>query len=98
MQLLIASSGDRAVKGAVYDGRDMDEVFEDMLAEHTPAEMQLLKQRCATKGDVLDAEQLIAAKAKNMLRHYVETVLPNGFKAQLAAHSRAGPRCATGRR
>src|SRR5450756_1409892 len=78
----------RTVKGAVYDGRDMDEVFEDMLAEHTPAEMELLKHRYATKGDVLDAEQLIAAKAKNMLRHYVETVLPNGFKAQLAAHSR----------
>ena len=23
-----------------------------------------------------------------MLRHYVETVLPNGFKAQVVAHSR----------
>jgi type I restriction enzyme, R subunit len=78
----------RTVKGAVNDGRDMDEVFEDMLVEHTPTEIELLKRRYATKGDVLDAEQLIAAKAKNMLRHYVETVLPNGFKAQLAAHSR----------
>ena len=66
----------------------MDEVFEDMLAERTTTEMELLKRRYATKGDVLDAEQLIAAKAKNMLRHYVETILPNGFKAQLAAHSR----------
>ena len=26
----------RTVKGAVRDGRDMDEVFEDMLADHTP--------------------------------------------------------------
>lgn len=39
-------------------------------------------------ADVMEAEELIAAKAKSMLRHYVETVLPNGFKAQLAAHSR----------
>jgi type I restriction enzyme, R subunit len=78
----------RTVEGAVRNGRDLDEVFEDMLADHTPAEMQLIKRRYATKGDVLDAEELIRAKAKNMLRHYVETVLPNGFKAQLAAHSR----------
>src|SRR6202012_5552268 len=64
------------------------EVFEDMLADHPPAEMELIKRRYAAKDDVLDAEELIGAKAKNMLRHYVETVLPNGFKAQLAAHSR----------
>jgi type I restriction enzyme R subunit len=78
----------RTVDGAVRDGRDLDEVFEDMLADHTPAEMELIKRRYATKDDVLDAEELIMAKAKNMLRHYAETVLPNGFKAQLAAHSR----------
>jgi len=78
----------RTVKGAVRDGRDMDEVFEDMLADHTPEEMEQIKRRYATKGDVMEAEELIAAKARNMLRHYVETVLPNGFKAQVAAHSR----------
>lgn len=78
----------RTVKGAVRDGRDMDEVFEDMVAEHTPAEMEEIKRRYATIGDVMEAEELIAAKARDMIRHYVETVLPNGFKAQLAAHSR----------
>ena len=78
----------RTVKGAVRDGRDMDEVFEDMLADHTPEEMEQIKRRYATKGDVMEAEELIAAKAKNMLRHYVETVLASGFKAQVAAHSR----------
>ena len=51
-------------------------------------EMEEIKSRYATKGDVMEAEELIAAKAKNMLRHYVETVLPNGFKAQVVAHSR----------
>jgi type I restriction enzyme R subunit len=78
----------RTVKGAVRDGRDMDEVFEDMLADHTQEEMEQIKRRYATEGDVMEAEELISAKAKNMLRHYVETVLPNGFKAQVAAHSR----------
>jgi type I restriction enzyme R subunit len=78
----------RTAKGAVRDGRDMDEVFEDMLADHTQEEMEQIKRRYATRGDVMEAEELIRAKAKNMLRHYVETVLPNGFKAQVAAHSR----------
>src|SRR5260370_28042031 len=36
----------------------------------------------------MEAEKLIAAKAQNILRHYVGTVLPNGFRAQLVAHSR----------
>ena len=78
----------RTVKGAVRDGRDLDEVFEDMFADHTPEELEEIKRRYATKGDVMEAEKLIAAKARNILRHYVGTVLPNGFKAQLVAHSR----------
>ncbi len=78
----------RTVKGAVRDGRDLDEVFEDMFAEHTPEELEEIQRRYATQGDVLEAEKLIASKARNILRHYVETVLPGGFKAQLVAHSR----------
>jgi type I restriction enzyme, R subunit len=76
------------VKGAVRDGRDLDEVFEDMFAEQTDEERETLQRRYATRGDVLDADELIAAKARHMLRHYVSTVLPGGFKAQLVAHSR----------
>ena len=36
----------------------------------------------------MEAERLIATKARNMLRHYVENILPNGFKAQVVAVSR----------
>ena len=34
------------------------------------------------------APKLIAAKARSMLRHYTDTVLPNRFKAQVVATSR----------
>jgi type I restriction enzyme, R subunit len=78
----------RTVKGAVRDGRDLDEVFEDMFADHTPEELDEIQRRYATKGDVMEAEKLIATKARDIMRHYVGTVLPNGFKAQLVAHSR----------
>lgn len=78
----------RKVKGAVRDGDDMDEVFEDLLDDLTPKQIEKIKRRYATKAEIMEATEVIAAKAKNMLRHYIETVLPNGYKAQVAAHSR----------
>ncbi|MFE2968606.1 type I restriction endonuclease subunit R [Streptomyces sp. NPDC059340] len=76
------------VKGAVKDGRDLDEVFEDLFAEQSDEDRETLQRRYATKGDVLESEELITAKARHLLRHYVTTVLPGGFKAQLVANSR----------
>ncbi len=78
----------RTAEGAVADGRDMDDLFEDMFRDHTPEELERIKKRYATKGDVVEAEGLIAAKARDILRHYVENILPNGFKAQVVAVSR----------
>ncbi|MGW3980144.1 type I restriction endonuclease subunit R [Streptomyces mirabilis] len=78
----------RTAKGAVAGGSDLDELFEDMFAEHTDEEIEKLKARYATTGAVLEAPKLIAAKAQSMLWHYVSTVLPGGFKAQLSATSR----------
>ena len=82
----------RTAKGAVQGASDLDELFEDMFAEHTDEEIEKLKQRYATSGAVLEAPSLIEAKARSMLLHYVSTVMPGGFKAQLAA---AEPPCAT---
>ena len=78
----------RTAKGAVAGGSDLDTLFEDMFAERTPEETEKLKARYATTGAVLEAPQLIAAKAKSMLWHYISTVLPNGFKAQVSTTSR----------
>ncbi|MDP9357836.1 MAG: type I restriction endonuclease subunit R [Chloroflexota bacterium] len=74
--------------GDVADGRSLDELFEDMFRERTPEELEAIKRKYATTGNVLEAEQLIAAKAADMLRHYVADVLPNGFKAQVVAATR----------
>jgi type I restriction enzyme, R subunit len=78
----------RTSEGAVKDGRSLDQLFEDMLAERTPEELEAIKRKYATKGNVMEAPALIAAKASNMLRHYVQNILPNGFKAQVVAVSR----------
>jgi len=78
----------RTAKAAVRDAADLDELFEDMFAQHTPEELEAIKKRWATRGNVMEAPRLIAAKARSMLRHYVDTVLPNRFKAQVVATSR----------
>jgi type I restriction enzyme, R subunit len=76
----------RTTRGGVTDADDIDEFID--LYGLTSEQTEQLKQRYATKRHVAEAEQLIAAKAKNMLRHYVGAVLPNGFKAQVVATSR----------
>lgn len=78
----------RTTEGAVKHGRDLDDVFEDMFRSRTPEELEAIKAKYATKGHVLEAKRLIQAKARDMLRHYVEFILPNGFKAQVVAFSR----------
>ncbi|MBX6382498.1 MAG: type I restriction endonuclease subunit R [Microbispora sp.] len=78
----------RTVRGAVRDGRELDDIFEEDLEGLTEEEREQLQRRYATKGKVSAAEQLIAAKAKNILRHYVEKILPEGFKAQVVAEDR----------
>ena len=70
----------RTAKAAVRDAADLDELFEDMFAEHTPEELEAIKKRWATRGNVMEAPKLIAAKARSMLRHYVDSVLPNRFQ------------------
>ncbi|WP_433015886.1 type I restriction endonuclease subunit R [Kribbella sp. CA-294648] len=76
------------VKGALQDGHDMDELFEEEFDELSDEERLQLQLRWATKGQVSVAQKLIDVKAKHMLRHYVDKVLPEGFKAQVVAHDR----------
>lgn len=78
----------RTANAAVADGRSMDELFEDLFRERTPLELEAIKIKYATRGHVLEAPKLIQAKADDILRHYVDAVLPNGFKAQVVGATR----------
>ncbi len=78
----------RTAQGAVKDGANLDELFEDLFREHTPEELEAIKAKYATKGQIFEAPDLIRDKARDMLRHYVTHILPNGFKAQVVAYSR----------
>ncbi len=78
----------RTANGAIKDGASLDELFEDLFRQHTPEELEAIKKKYATKGHIFDAPALIADKARDMLRHYVTHILPNGYKAQVVAYSR----------
>ena len=78
----------RTTKGAVAEGGSLDTMFPDMFPGRSQEELEAIKKKFATKGHVMEAPALIVAKARDMLRHYVENILPNGYKAQLVAVSR----------
>ena len=78
----------RTAQGALKDGASLDDLFEDLFREHTPEELEAIKQKYATKGPIFEAPDLIRDKARDMLRHCVTHILPNGFKAQVVAYSR----------
>src|SRR4029450_13760765 len=78
----------RTADGLVKDAPGLDQLFEDLFRDYTPDELAVIKAKYATEGDVLEAPLLIEQKARDMLRHYVSVVLPEGFKAQVVATSR----------
>lgn len=78
----------RTTDGEVAGGGSLDQLFEDMFRERTPEEIEAIKRKYATTGNVLEAPAMIEAKAADMVRHYIDVVLPNGFKAQVVATSR----------
>ncbi|MBU1358584.1 MAG: type I restriction endonuclease subunit R [Gammaproteobacteria bacterium] len=78
----------RTAQGAVKDGASLDELFEDLFRERTPDELEAIRQKYATKGHIFEAPALIADKARDIVRHYVTHILPNGYKAQVVAYSR----------
>lgn len=78
----------RTADGIVKDAPGLDQLFEDMFREYAPEELAVIKAKYATESDVLEAPLLIEQKARDIVRHYVGVVLPEGFKAQVVATSR----------
>lgn len=65
----------------------MDTAFEDVFSEYNLNErMQILGY--GSRDAYLEANDTIAAKARDMVQHYLEGIFPNGYKAQVVATSR----------
>ena len=78
----------RTAEGIVKDASSLDQLFEDMFRDYSEDELAVVKAKYGTPDDVLEAPMMIEPKAMDMMRHYIEVVLPEGFKGQVVATSR----------
>jgi type I restriction enzyme, R subunit len=78
----------RDANGEIKDGKTVDQIFEEAFSDRTQKEREAIQKKYATSSKVLESSELIAEKARDMLRHYIDVILPNGFKAQVTATSR----------
>lgn len=89
---------DEAVLPIVYIGKttntalshkdEFDEKFEDLFAGRSEEEIEAIKKKYGGRDDVLEAEARIADVAKDLVKHYAENILPDGFKAQVVSSSK----------
>jgi len=78
----------RTTEAAVRGASRMDDLFYRWFADLSEGQRETLQRKYATAKDVLAAPELIAAKARDILRHYIDTVMPDGFKGMIVATSR----------
>ena len=78
----------RIPEGLVERAAELDQLARLRFKQYSDAELQVIMNLYATQPRVLEAPKLIAAKADDMLRHYVREILPGGFKAQVVGTSR----------
>lgn len=78
----------RTADTAIKDKHGFDTKFEDLFKERSEEEILAIKKKYGATGDLLEAEKRIEAIAKDLVAHYVDNILPDGFKAQVVCHSK----------
>jgi type I restriction enzyme, R subunit len=78
----------RTANTALRDKAEFDKAFEDLFEERSAEDLLAIKKKYGATGDILEAENRIGAIARDLVGHYIENILPNGFKAQVVCHSK----------
>jgi type I restriction enzyme, R subunit len=74
-------------KDKLDDKEAFDTEFEDMFEERSQAEREEIQRRYGSFIAYLESKDRIAKIAKNIVEHYYNDILVNGFKAQVVASS-----------
>jgi len=77
----------RTHEAGVDDQAGADKKFQDIFIDYNVGE-QIEILAYGTKRAYLESEETIKEKAKDMLKHYVRHVFPNGYKAQVVSVSK----------
>ena len=81
----------------LYEGREpqvrvtgdsLDSLFDEYFADRPPEEQEIIKAKHATPKAILEAPQRIRRICLDILKHYRESIEPNGFKAMIVTSSR----------
>jgi type I restriction enzyme R subunit len=78
----------RTAETALKDKHGFDTQFEDLFKTRSEAELLAIKKKYGASGDILEAEKRIEAIARDLVAHYIDNILPDGFKAQVVCHSK----------
>ena len=78
----------RTVDTAIKDKSGFDLKFDDLFENKTPEELAAIKEKYGTRDSILESEARIADVAKDLVKHYVENIMPDGFKAQVVCISK----------
>ena len=78
----------RTANTALRDKAEFDTAFEDLFADRSAEDLLAIKKKYGATGDILEAENRIGAIARDLVGHYIDNILPNGFKAQVVCHSK----------
>lgn len=73
---------------ALKDKHGFDTKFEDLFSNRSEEELAAIRKKYGATGDILEAEQRIGAIARDLVNHYIDNILPDGFKAQVVCHSK----------
>lgn len=88
---------DGATVKIVYEGRkpelqlkgeSLDSLFDEGFSDYSEEEREAIKQKYANKKAIVEAEERIEDIARDLLEHYRDNIMPNGFKAQIVCVSR----------
>jgi type I restriction enzyme R subunit len=74
-------------KDKLDDKEAFDTEFEDMFEQRTQAEREEIQRRYGSFIAYLESKDRIATIAKDIVEHYYNDILVNGFKAQVVASS-----------
>jgi type I restriction enzyme R subunit len=78
----------KTADSALNEKHGFDQAFEDLFRDRSAEELLEIKKKYGATGDILEAENRINAIARDLVDHYVDNILPNGFKAQVVCHSK----------
>lgn len=69
-------------------GDSLDSLFDEYFADYSEEEKHAIKKKYGTRQAVLEAPQRIRRVCIDLLKHYNESIQPNGYKAMIVTSSR----------